>query len=422
MNDPTKVVFQSDCANALNEQNRHYINLSCVGNLIRPNEEKQPERIELKDNTRVILKTKLLRCGKASIYPDKEMQGDNTKNLKKGGREAISRTNLTSYAKRMIQNSGDMMKWAIENDARFLSPLMVTLTYGRSVPDHPTAKKHLNLFLNRCRKNNWLSTYVWVAQLQTGKRAKQKGIYSYRAEHGSAIHFHIITMTERGSDLQLNNAQKVLRSFWKKIVNDWERKSGYKEQNIGGVDVTAVYDSSRYVSTYIKNEQETIMGNMWGMSSGMRDLIKTEDFYTGIPKIVFNEICNKVDAKKMFRTNAEGKTERIRIASGNTIAVRNWDNSYILLTNDYEIINSEFNRYAKNFGFQIHNWTEEDKSKEKWIQETANIAKQSIYRKFPDKNSARQNVNSQTTDLKSKPVTKPVPKPVPKPVQMIIQV
>ena len=38
-----------------------------------------------------------------------------------------------------------------------------------------------------------LKRYVWVAQLQDGQRAKEKGIYSYRAEFGDCIHFHILT-------------------------------------------------------------------------------------------------------------------------------------------------------------------------------------------------------------------------------------
>lgn len=410
MNDNTKV----------KQENRflgtHLINLSCVGKLIREKPLKALQRPRLQDDTRIILKSKKLKCGKASIYPDRDMEGKNTSNLKRGGRKALERTNLTSYAKRRIQDAGDMLAWSVANDSKCMSPIMITLTYGKAVPSDLISKRHINLFFNQCRKNNWLSTYLWVAQLQTGKRAKEKGQYSYRAEHGSAIHFHIITMTERGSDLQVNNAQKQLRAIWKKIVNDWERKSGHEVQNIGGVDVSAIYNASKYVSRYIKNETETIKGNMWGMSAMMRELIQPEESYTSVPKVVFQEICRKVDAKKMFRTNALGQSERIKIASGNTIAFRNWDNTYILLTNDYQIIESEFNRYAKNFGFTLTKWTNDDKERELWINEIAKIAKRNIFRKYRHKDFALQDVNLPITDLK----LKPVPKPVPKPVQTII--
>lgn len=403
----------------------HNLNLSCVGNLIRSESQKPAQRINLQDNTRILIKTKLLKCGKALLYPYSDMQGKNTANLKKGGREALTRTTLTNHARRMILNAGDMIKWAIENDSRFISPIMITLTYGKAVPDHKTAKRHLNLFFNQCRKNKWLSHYVWVAQLQTGKRAKEKGQYSYRAENGSAIHFHIITMTERGSDLQLNNSQKALRAIWKKIVNDWEIRSGFPVQNIGGVDITAVHDSSRYVSRYTANESDTIIGNMWGMSAGMRELIKPTETYLHLPQVVFNDICKRVDSNKMYRVNAEGKNERIRIATGNTIAVKNWNNTYVLCTNDYTIIESEIKRYERNYGFETQKWSSNDKDKEEWIkQESANFAKVSTNLKYPRKNSVNQNANLHTTGRTKnyqKPVQIPVQKPVQKPVQIPVQ-
>jgi hypothetical protein len=274
------------------------------------------------------------------------------------------------------------------------------------------------------RKNKWLSHYVWVAQLQTGKRAKEKGKYSYRAENGSAIHFHIISMTERGSDLQIKNAQKVLRSIWKTIVNDWEIRSGFPVQNIGGVDITAVYDASRYVSRYIANEQDTIQGNMWGMSSDMRKLIQPDEKYISVPDKVFKDVCFRVDARKMYRYNAEGRSERLKIASGNTIAVKNWNSTYVLLTNDFNMVFSDFQRYSRNYGFDINIWTQEDKQREQWRAETVKTAKSNMFRKYPDKSSVLRNASLHFIEQNNSQlmVLKPVPKPVPKPVQLTMRV
>jgi hypothetical protein len=225
---------------------------------------------------------------------------------------------------------------------------MITLTYGKNVPDHKTAKKHLDLFFQNCRNNNWLKYYVWVAQLQTGKRAKEKGLKSYRAENGNAIHFHILTITEKGNDLQLSNAQKQLRAYWKTIVNKWEIKQGYQPQNIGGVDITAVFNSANYISRYISNEEETIIGNMWNMSSDMRKAIQPRVEHIAVPISDFNSLAKQVNIKKQYRINAEGKKERIKEYSYKTVAVKNWDNSWIICTDDINAVKNELERIKRN--------------------------------------------------------------------------
>ena len=148
--------------------------------------------------------------------------------------------------------------------------------------------------------------------------------------------------------MQLNNSQKVLRSYWKKLVNDWEVQSGYKAQNIGGVDVRAVYNSSNYISRYISNETDTIIGNMWGMSSEMRKEIEPIIETVEIPVKDFNHIARRVDVKRLFRTNVQGKREKIREATGKTISVKNWDGSYVICTDDVEIIRKELKRLKNN--------------------------------------------------------------------------
>jgi hypothetical protein len=318
---------------ALKTRNEHLINLSGVGNL--------------KKNDAVHTYTlKRIYGGKGKIYPTKE--GGTISNLKKGGRTDLKRHTLTNHAKNCIRNAGFVLSAKVENDMQFNSTMMVTLTYGKNVPDHKTAKKHLNTFLTNCRNNKWLRYNVWVAQLQTGKRAKEKGLKSYRAENGNAIHFHILTITEKGSDLQLSNAQKQLRAYWKGIVNKWEIKQGYQPQNIGGVDVTAVYNSANYISRYISNEEETIIGNMWNISSGLRKAINETKEYIQVPICDFDDFAKQVSIQKQYRVNAEGVKERIKEATKKTIAVKNWDESWIILSDNIDAVINELKRIERN--------------------------------------------------------------------------
>lgn len=322
--------------------------MSSVGNLKRDEGQKQTQLFQYQSvgSEKQIFKVKKLQSGKGKIYPYKPPI--NTENLKKGGRKELQRDNLTKYAKQTIRDAGNVMAYLVENDARFMSSLMLTLTYGKLAPEHKTAKRHLNAFLTLCRKHGYLSHYVWVAQLQTGKRAAQKGLKSYRQEHGAAIHFHILFMTTRGSDLQLRNAQRVLRPMWTKIVNDWERKQTNSFQEIGGANIKAVYDASKYISTYISNEESTIIGNMWGMSSQMRKEIQPIVELVKIPIRDFDTLSKRVSIKRQYRTNAEGKQERIREVSAKTIAVKNWDESWVICTNEIDVVLAELRRIEKN--------------------------------------------------------------------------
>lgn len=315
------------------QTDQHLINLSGVGNL-------------QKNDAVQICTFKHILGGKGTIYPTK--QGGVLSNLKRGERKELNRHTLTDHAKRKIRDAGFVLSWKVENDIKFNSTMMITLTYGKNVPDHKTAKKHLDLFFQNCRNNNWLKYYVWVAQLQTGKRAKEKGLKSYRAENGNAIHFHILTITEKGNDLQLSNAQKQLRAYWKTIVNKWEIKQGYKPQNIGGVDVTAVFNSANYISRYISNEEETIIGNMWNMSSELRKTIQPRVEHIAVPISDFNTLAKQVNIKKQYRVNAEGVKERIKEYTKKTIAVKNWDDTWIICTDDINAVKNELERIKRN--------------------------------------------------------------------------
>jgi hypothetical protein len=372
------------------------INLSSVGNLKKSIPEKERKHIRLQDDTRVLIKVKKLISGKAKLFIDQSgKRANRTDNLKKGGREVLQRTNLTDYAKSKIRDAGNVMGYLVENDSRYISSLMATLTYGKAVPDHKTAKRHLNLFLTRCRQYGWLNSYVWVAQNQTGKRATEKGLSSYRATNGSAIHFHILFLTERGSDLQLKNAQRVLRAIWKEIVNKWEVKKGFPVQNIGGVDIRAVYNSSNYISRYISQEEGTIIGNLWGMSSQLRKHIEPEEQYILYPKSIFNKTAYRTRAERIYRKNVLGETEVIGQLPKQTISIKLWNGERCICTNEYSLVKADLDRESRNYGYDVPTtWTKEDKFKdEQWKEiqkEVVRYAERNFKNGKPDKGFARR--------------------------------
>jgi hypothetical protein len=300
-----------------------------------------------KNDIEIVCTSKRVLGGKGTIFPTRS--GGTCANLKKGERTALKRHTLTQFAKTRIRDAGFVLAWKVENDVSFNSTLMVTLTYGRNVPNHKTAKKHLDLFFQNCRNRNWLRYYVWVAQLQTGKRAKEKGIESYRAKNGDAIHFHILTITEKGNTLQLQNAQRELRAIWKTIVNKWEIKQGYQPQNIGGVDVRAVFNSANYISRYISNESETIIGNMWNMSAPLREVSQPKTKQFVVSQSVFNSFARNVYIENVYCTNVQGKRIKIKDASFDTIAVKNWDKTFIVCSNNVDAVESDLMRRQRNF-------------------------------------------------------------------------
>jgi hypothetical protein len=315
----------------------HYLNSSGVGNLKKT------------------IQVSSMKNGRGVIHLQQVSHEKSSKNLKKGGREKLERNQLTSYAKRQIRDAGSMQKWLVENDADVYSSLMTTLTYGKAVPDHKTAKKHLNTFLTRCRQKNYLKHYLWVAQLQTGKRAIAKGLKSYRAENGSAIHFHILHLTYKGADLQLQNAQKEFRAIWKGIVNKWEAKAGFSVQNISGVNVIPVYNASNYVSAYVSNESDTIIGNMWNMSKEMRKEIEKTKLTIEVNKVAFEKVVRYVSAKRLseikeWKEFEEQKKEKIvlRKSTHHTISFPMWNGDPIIITDNTNAVLEHISLIERN--------------------------------------------------------------------------
>lgn len=277
-------------------------------------------------------------------FVGKKHLGGNVQNLKRGGRERLNRNNLTAHARRMIQGAGDYFEHKVQNNLGEAgqSCVMITLTYGRNVPDHDTAKAQLELFIKRMKREgakagkNFFSMYAWVAQLQTGERAVKAGKESYRAKHGAAIHFHILT--ER---VPIEAARK----HWCGIVNAWERKNEMKETKLGGVDIRSVFNASHYISRYISNETKSgnILGSLWGVSNEMRRRIGIKD----------GEPINTTDKewKAFVRAFKIASREHdVRDAErGHSVRMMNdWEDNPIVFARDVGSILRAFTKWKRN--------------------------------------------------------------------------
>jgi hypothetical protein len=271
------------------------------------------------------------------------------KNLKKGGRVALARTNLTSYARRQIKSSGRMLNHLVRTNKYFMSPIMVTLTYGRNVPTDAEAKSHLNNFFTLMRKKKQMNLYTWVAQLQTGKRAKDKGEYSYRAEFGACIHFHILTTA---TDILL------MRKAWCSIVNRWEARKNMPITKLGGVDVRKVFNASNYIAKYLQNEKETIKGNMWGQSGAMRKLITRTETKVNCTFDLKAYAKTRFEMNKRFATKTDYEQSKEHLDQINSFASngeplnvfigKDYADYPIILTNDVSKVLADIKRISKN--------------------------------------------------------------------------
>lgn len=308
------------------------INLSYVGKVGR----KQGDKIiikypEKRENIEVFARHNSVKRG---VIMRKHV-GVNIHNLKRGGRKELFSGNLTPHAKRMIQGGGDVFQKLVEEGGQ--SSVMVTLTYARNVPEHKEAKIHLRNFLRALKHKGHMKKYVWVAQLQTGKRAKEKGLYSYREEFGECIHFHILT-----DQIPI----KLLRHVWSGIVAKWETEKGFQVSKLGGVDIRLVYNASNYISTYISKETKegTILGGLWGISKDLRDEVGIKDT-RGI-KCTLQEWENFCVGFKFFSKKTVVLRDKKTLTK--IYAVKDWSNCPMLFTRQTWDVLEMFEMYLRN--------------------------------------------------------------------------
>jgi hypothetical protein len=166
------------------------------------------------------------------------------------GNELIQ-SGLNMKAKSKIKLAGRMIEYVnVEVKGRSGMASFVTLTYGKHVPAHKQAKKMLDVFLKRMRRYYGFNIeYVWVAELQ--KRG--------------AIHFHIL-LPEYLDKVFINKA-------WNSIVNKWMVKE-HGETQLLLPNVKAVSFAGSYITKYISKEENKIHGNMYGISTPLRKLMK----------------------------------------------------------------------------------------------------------------------------------------------------
>ena len=163
------------------------------------------------------------------------------------------------FAGRMIQHINQEVK------GRSGKASFVTLTFGKRVPTDKEAKRLLDIFLKRMRRYFGFNVeYVWVAELQ--KRG--------------AIHFHIL--------LSEYLPKEWLNIAWNEIANNWT-KSAYGETQKLLPNVKGVLLAGSYITKYISKEANKIHGNLYGISSSLRELMK--------PTITTQKISNEDQAR-----------------------------------------------------------------------------------------------------------------------------
>lgn len=159
--------------------------------------------------------------------------------------ERVQENGLSRRGRRRIRRAAQLYQTKVVNgEMERAYTTMITLTYGKSFPDHATAKRHLDNLLKRLtRKKGGPIHYCWVAELQ--KRG--------------AIHFHILT-PEYIDKEWLNDA-------WNGVVNGYWKRSG-QEDKVQRLlpHVFAVYNAGAYMSKYMSKEGHRIKGNGYNMS------------------------------------------------------------------------------------------------------------------------------------------------------------
>jgi hypothetical protein len=265
----------------------------------------------------------------------RKYEGKNTHNLKRGGRKTLQASNLTPHARRLIQGCGDVFQRQTDDGGQ--SSVMITLTYARNVPTHKESKIHLQNFIRAMKHKKRLKRYVWVAQVQDGQRATEKGIYSYRAEFGECIHFHILTDAVPIQEL---------RHVWCGIVAKWEKSKGYSVSKLGGVDIQKVYNASNYISRYISQESKkgTIIGSMWNVSKELRQEVNIKD----TRKIICSTDEWVTFCRSFLSFGKEDITTRDKKTLDKVFIRNDWNKTPIVFTKSCFDILQMFEAYLRN--------------------------------------------------------------------------
>jgi hypothetical protein len=196
---------------------------------------------------------------------------------------------LTKEAKAKIKRSGRMLQYHARErlNTKWLS--FITLTYGKDWPDDPTAKNHLNRFLNKVRRRYGKIRYVWVVERQ--KRG--------------AIHYHILT------DQYI--PKNMLNPMWDKIVAKWQAYEGHQRQtvrpNVIGIDTNKPGQAEHYLMKYMTKKDEHLQGNLYNISQPLRELMKPTACYeipTSNPEAILSELLENDNLEEIIPIEIEG--------------------------------------------------------------------------------------------------------------------
>lgn len=180
----------------------------------------------------------------------------------------LVQSGLSKAAKSKIRKAARDLHWSLQgNLASF-----ITLTYGMDFPtEHDEAKQHLGLFLKRMRRKYGNFMYVWVAENQ--KRG--------------AIHFHIAANQYVPKEL--------INKHWNEVVQQWQRSKGYEVQQLLP-NVEGKKNIGNYLSKYLSKESGKIGGNMYGISTELRKVMRPKVHTIEIEANhnLTNDVCNDV--------------------------------------------------------------------------------------------------------------------------------
>ncbi len=165
------------------------------------------------------------------------------------------REGLTYKGKAKIQKAVRILELihTVESDLKAYCTLG-TLTYGKDYPTDHESKKHLDMFLKRCRRKFPEFKYVWVIEKQ--KRG--------------APHFHILT--------PYYIPKEWINKAWNEIVNTWQLSNSHKLQTVLP-NVIKVDNAGAYMSKYLSKEGHKIGGNGYGIDTKTRALMKDNTTY-----------------------------------------------------------------------------------------------------------------------------------------------
>lgn len=174
---------------------------------------------------------------------------------------------LTKRGASKIKRTVRMFQDLIENRKKSKAYCsFITLTYPLVWADDKLSKIHLDHFLKRIKRKIPNYIYVWVAERQ------RRG----------AIHYHILSPDFVDKE--------IINKAWSEIVSKWYKKEGLEFTGVYP-NVIKVYNASAYMTKYMTKEEESIKGNMYGMSESARKLIEPIGEMTiDVPESKANEI------------------------------------------------------------------------------------------------------------------------------------